>query len=162
VIEHFASTISGRQPVIMNLKPALVFALALCVGGCSTLTTSHVDCTRLSRERQQAIGSDLDRVLASHGFTPWPHPEETRHVAGYPITIGCWYAPLQHENAEFTVSAFAHSHEMWLEVDTYRLGLRRANIAITKVIVACIQSNAPDARIQVQEKTEFSPRFPPD
>lgn len=146
----------------MNIKPVLAITLAFSLAGCSTLTTSYVDCHRLSREKQQVIGSDLNRLLVSRGFAQWPDLNETNHLARYPWTVGLWHAPLRNGSADFTVSAYGHPHEMWLYVDTYRLSLRRANITITKAIVAFIQSNAPNARIEVQENTEFFPLFPPD
>src|SRR5580698_3432259 len=102
----------------MNIKPALAFALALCVGGCSTLTTSQIDCTRLSREKQELIRSDLNHLLVSQGLTAATHPLSP---LGATSEMGWWYAPLRKGSADFTVSAYTHPHEVWLSVDSYRL-----------------------------------------
>jgi hypothetical protein len=140
------------------MKPKLILCLALVLSGglfgCSSLTGSQVDCTSLSHENQVIICSDLNRLLVSHGFTA------TEHLSEYPTAIGWWYAPLRKGNADFTVSAYTNSHGMIIYVDNYGLGRGSANKPLTDAIVACIQSNAPDARVHVQVKTDYFPLWP--
>ena len=138
----------------MTIKPPLSLALALCVAGCSSLTTSQVDCTSLSHERQEHIRSDLDLLLVSRGFTV----EE--HLSDYPSPTRYWCAPLRNGNADFTVLATTNSEGMIIYVNTYR-GQRSENKNLTKAIAACIQSNAPDAQVYVQAKTEIQPLWWP-
>lgn len=139
-----------------KLLPGLVLVLSglLCVAGCSSLTESQVHCTSLSREKQEFIRSDLNRLLASRGFTA------TEHLSEYPTAIGWWYAPLRKGDANFTVSAHTNSTGMVIYVDNFGLGRGRANKPLTAAIVACIQSNAPNARVHVQEKTDYFPLWP--
>ena len=138
----------------MNIKPILSFTLALCVAGCSSLTESQVHCTSLSHEKLEPIRSDLNRLLASRGFTA------TEHLSEYPTAIGWWYAPLRKGDADFTVSAHTNSSGMVIYVDNFGLGRGGANKPLTEAIVACVQSNAPDARVHVQVKTDYFPLWP--
>jgi hypothetical protein len=138
----------------MNIKPILSFALVLCVAGCSSLTRSQVDCTSLSHENQALIRSDLNLLLVSRGFTA------TEHLSEYPSAIGWWFAPLRKGNADFTVSAYTNSDGMVIYVDNYGLGRGSANKPLTDAIVACVQSNVPDARVHVQATTTYSPLWP--
>jgi hypothetical protein len=139
------------------MKSKLLFCLALvliCVfAGCSSLTTSRLHCTSLSREEQALVDFDLNRLLVSHGFTAASQSE-------FPYAMGFWFAPLRDGNADFTVSVNTNSHGMVIYVDNYGLGRGSANKPLTDAIVACIQSNAPDARVHVQVKTDYFPLWP--
>ena len=141
----------------MKLKLLLCLALVLiCVfAGCSSLTRSQVDCTSLSNENQGLIRFDLNRLLVSHGFTAASQSE-------FPYAIGFWFAPLRNGNADFTVSAYTNSYGIVIYVDNYGLGRGSANKPLTDAIVACVQSNAPDARVHVQVTTTYSPLWPKD
>jgi len=139
---------------LMGIKLILSFILALSVAGCSSLTESQVHCTLLSREKQEFILPDLNRLLASRGFTA------TEHLSEYPSAIGWWYAPLRKGDAKFTVSAYTNSSAMVIYVDNFGLGRGSANKPLTDAIVACVQSNAPEARVHVQEKTDYFPLWP--
>jgi hypothetical protein len=142
------------------MKPKLLLCLALVlsgglfVAGCSSLTESQVHCTSLSHENQGLIRSDLNRLLVSHDFTA------TEHLSEYPSAIGCWFAPLRKGNADVTVSAYTNSHGMVIYVDNYGLGRGSANKTLTEAIVACVQRNAPDARVHVQVATTDFPLWP--
>jgi len=122
----------------------------LCVAGCSSLTSSYVGCTSLSHENKELIRSDLNLLLVSRGFTK--ERQET-----YPNVVGFWYAPLRKGSADFTVTAVtsSNSHGMFIQVDKYGLGRGRASKPLTEAIVACVKSNAPNARVQVQFKTDY-------
>jgi hypothetical protein len=141
------------------MKPKLLLCLALVlsgglfVAGCSSLTESQVHCTSLSQKNQGLIRSDLNRLLVSHGFTAARQDE-------FPYAVGFWYAPLRKGNADFNVSAYTNSYGMVIFVDNYGLGRGSANKPLTEAIVACVQSNAPDARVHVQVTTTYSPLWP--
>jgi hypothetical protein len=142
------------------MKPKLILCLALVLSGglfvvgCSSLTESQVHCTSLSHENQGLVRSDLNLLLVNHGFMA------TEHLSEYPSAIGWWFAPLRKGNAEFTVSAYTNSYGMIIYVDNFGLGRGSANKPLTDVIVACIQSNAPDARVYVTVKTDYFPLWP--
>ncbi len=140
----------------MNPKLLLCLALVLSGGlfGCSSMTRSQVDCTSLSHENQGIIRSDLNVLLVSRGFTA------TKHLSEYPSAIGWWFAPLRKGNADFTVSAYTNSSGLVIYVDNYGLGRGSANKPLTEAIVACVQSNAPDARVHVQVTTTYFPLWP--
>ena len=138
----------------MNIKPILSFAAALCVAGCSSLTSSQVDCTSLSHEKQGLIRSDLNLLLVNHGFAA------TEHLSEFPSAIGWWFAPLRKGNTDFTVSAYTNSYGMVIYVDNYGLGRGSANKTLTEAIVACVQSNAPDALVQVRVTTDYFSLWP--
>ncbi|GEM_PF-3681880 len=138
----------------MKSKLILCLALALCVAGCSSLRESQVSCHLPSRKQQESIRSDLNLLLVNRGFTA------TGHLSEYPSAIGWWYAPLRKGNADFVVSAYTNSHEMVIHVYNYGLGRGGANKPMTEAIVACVQSNAPNARIHVRTETRYSPLWP--
>jgi hypothetical protein len=139
----------------MKSKFILCLALVLiCVfAGCSSLKESQVDCTSLSREKQRLIRAELNLLLVNHGFAAASQSE-------FPSALGWWYAPLRNGNADFTVSAYTNSNGMVIYVDNYGLGRGSANKPLTDAIVACVQSNAPDARVHVQVTTTYSPLWP--
>ena len=111
-------------------------------------------CTSLSHEKLGLIRSDLNLLLVSRGFTA------TQHLSEYPSAIGWWYAPLRNGDADFTVSAYTNTYGMVMYVDNFGVGRGSANKPLTDAIVACIQSNAPDARVHVQVKTDYFPLWP--
>jgi hypothetical protein len=139
----------------MNPKLLLCLALILSGGlfGCSSMTRSQVDCTSLSHENQGLICSDLNRLFVSHGFTAARQEE-------FPYAVGFWHAPLRKGNADFTVSAYTNSSGLVIYVDNYGLGRGSANKPLTEAIVACVQSNAPDARVHVHVTTTYFPLWP--
>jgi len=49
---------------------------------------------------------------------------------------------------------------MVIYIDNFGLGRGGANKPLTEAIVACVQSNAPDARVHVQVKTDYFPLWP--
>jgi hypothetical protein len=112
-----------------------------------------VDCTSLSHEKQELIHSDLNRLLVSRGFTA-ARQEESPYPAGF------WYAPLRNGNADFTVEAVTNSYGIVIYVDNYGLGRGRANKPLTQAIVACIQSNAPNAKVNVKVTTDYFSLWP--
>ncbi len=132
---------------------ALVLSGVLCVVGCSSLTSSQVDCSSLSHEKQGLVRSDLNLLLVSRGFTLARQEE-------FPYFAGFWYAPLRKGNADFTVSAVTNSYGMVIYVDNYGLGRGRANKPLTQAIVACIQSNAPNAQVNVKVTTDYFSLWP--
>jgi hypothetical protein len=142
------------------MKPKLILCLALvlcgalCVAGCSSLTSSQVNCTSLSHEKEELIRSDLNLLLVSRGFTA------TEHLSEYPSAIGWWFAPLKNGNADFTVSAVTNSFGMVIYVENSGLGQGRANKPLTQAIVACIQSNAPNAQVNVKTTTDYFSLWP--
>jgi hypothetical protein len=78
----------------------------------------------------------------------------------FPYVAGFWYAPLRKGNADFTVTAVTNSHGMVIYVDNYGLGRGRANKPLTQAIVACIQSNAPNAQVNVKTTTDYFSLWP--
>jgi len=142
---------------VKNSKPILCLALvlsgALCVTGCSSLTSSQVNCISLSHEKAELVRSDLNLLLVSLGFTAARQEE-------FPYAAGFWYAPLRKGNADFTVTAYTNWNGMIIYVDNYGLGRGSANKPLTDAIVACVQSNAPDARVHVTVNTDYFPLWP--
>jgi hypothetical protein len=112
-----------------------------------------VDCTSLSHENQGLIRSDLNLLLVSRGFMAEKHSD-------MPSAMGFWFAPLRKGSANLTVSAYTNSYGMVIYVDNYGLGRGRANKPLTDAIVACIESNLPNARVHVQTATDYSPLWP--
>jgi hypothetical protein len=138
----------------MNIKHILGFALVLCIGGCTSIRTSTLRCTSLSRKEQELIYSDLNRLLVSNGFTassvsetPWGTAWENSS-----------FSPLWKGRANFQVAASTNSPGMDIDVLYYRGGAS-ANKALVDAILACVQSNAPSATVKIKAKREFVPAF---
>jgi hypothetical protein len=138
----------------LNLCLALVLSGALCVAGCSSLTTSQVSCASLPHEKEELVRSDLNLLLVSRGFTA------TAHLSEYPSAVGWWFAPLKNGNADFTVTAVTNSYGMVICVEKSGLGRGGANKPLTQAIVACIQSNAPNAQVKVKVTTDYFSLWP--
>jgi hypothetical protein len=137
------------------MKPKLLLCLTLvliCVfAGCSSLTTSRLHCTPLSREEQALVDSDLNRLLMNDGFTA-ARPSESPEAME-------WFSPLRNGNADVSVSVYTNSYGMDVVVESYR-GRVSANKALAEAIAACVKSNAPDARVHVTVKTDYFPLWP--
>jgi hypothetical protein len=137
------------------MKPKLILCLALaliCVfAGCSSLTTSRLHCTSLSREEEALVDSDLNRLLTSDGYTA-ARPSE------FPEALG-WFSPLRNGNADVSVSVYTNSYGMDIVVESYR-GRVGANKALAEAIAACVKSNAPSALVNIQVTKDVFPLWP--
>ena len=138
----------------MNIKHILGFALVLCVAGCTSVRTSTLHCTSLSHEEQGLIFSDLNRLLVSNGFTASSPSETPWGMAWSNWTL----SPLWKGRADFQVGASTNSAGMDIDIFYYRGG-RIANKAVVDAIVACVQSNAPNAMVKIKASTTIGPSF---
>jgi hypothetical protein len=138
----------------MNIKPMLCFALILCVAGCTSVRTSTLNCTSLSREEQELIYSDLNRMLVNGGFRA-SSPSETPWGKAWDNDS---FSSLWKGRAEFAVAASTNSTGMNIDVLYYRGGID-AEKALVNSVLACVQSNAPNAKVKIKTSTEIGPSF---
>ena len=138
----------------MNIKPILGVALALCLVGCSSVTTSTLHCTPLSREQQDLIHSDLNRMLVSDGFTA----ANLSEVPSGPCWSNSSFSPLWKGRADFQIGEYTNTNGMDVDVFYYEGGVS-ANKALVKAIVGCVQSNAPSVTVKIKVKREVAPSW---
>jgi hypothetical protein len=136
----------------MKIKWILNFALVLCVAGCSSMKTSTLTYSLLSHEERDLAYSDLNNMLVNNGFkassasmTPWGTAWENDS-----------FSPLWTGRARFQVAWQTNSYGMDIGVDYYE-GRTSANKALVEAVVACVQSNAPNAKVKLDVKTEYAP-----
>ncbi len=152
---HWPDTIQACScAAFMNLRPILSFALALCLAGCSSLTTSQLHCASLSHEEQELVYSDLNRSLVSKGLSRSSHED--------PYAMGEWFAPLRKGSADFSVSAHTNRFGMDIYINNFHHSMSAsANKALMEEIVQCVKSNAPSALVNMQVTRDVFPAWSP-
>jgi hypothetical protein len=147
------SAICGLITAIMNIKSIFGLALILCVAGCSSMKTSTLTCTLLSHEERDITYSDLNSMLVNNGFEASTASETAWGTAWSNAKS---LSPLWNGRADFQISWITNSYGMDIDVLYYKGGAR-ANKSLVEAIVACVQSNAPSAKVKVDVKTEYAP-----
>jgi hypothetical protein len=147
-------TMTRLKAASIKINPILGFALLLLVAGCTSVTTSSLHCTSLAYEQQAHIYSDLNLMLINDGFTTSSASETPWGKAWSNDS----FSPLWQGQAYFQVGAQTNSSGMDIDVFYYR-GAAGANRALVGVILACVQSNAPNAAVKIKARTEFAPSF---
>jgi hypothetical protein len=146
---HFSRT----DPFIFHeVNLVLGFALLFLVAGCTSVTTSSMHCTSLTREDREHVFSDLDHLLVGDGFRA-SSASETRWGRSWENHS---FSSLWKGQAELQVGAYTNSTGMNIDVFYYR-GEVNANRALIDAIVACVKSDAPSAKVDVRVKKEYAP-----
>jgi hypothetical protein len=92
-------------------------------------------------------------MLVNNGFKA-STAEET--AWGTAWSNGESFSPLWNGRADFQIGWETNSGGMNIDVSYYE-GRASANKALVRAIVACVQSNAPNAKVKLDVKTEYAP-----
>jgi len=117
------------------------------------MKTSTLTYTLVSHEEQDLVYSDLNSMLVNNGFEASTASETAWGTAWSNAKS---FSPLWNGRADFQIAWVTNSYGMHIDVLHYGSGTS-ASKALVKAIVACVQSNAPNAKVKLDVKTEYAP-----